>query len=197
MADPRIRSALHGVDLPEGPEFSVQENGIATRLVLRGREAARAGASEALGLALPEKPCTLAHRSELAALSLGPDEWLLLAPAPDGPALQQSLSAALAGLPHSVVDISHRETEFVVRGQLRARVLNAGCPLDLAEDAFPVGMCTRTLVAKAQVVLWRDDRESFRLLTGRSFARYVYALFTEAARGWEAGAQRAGAAKRA
>ena len=34
-------------------------------------------------------------------------------------------------------------------------------------------MCTRTVFAKAQIVLWRTDMERFRVETGRSFAPYV------------------------
>ena len=103
-------------------------------------------------------------------------EWLLLVPEPDGGALRQALANALVAVAHSIVDVSHRETELVIRGDGRARVLNAGCPLDLAEDTFPPGMCTRTLFGKAQVVLWRGKPRRFRLFVARSYARFVCCL---------------------
>jgi sarcosine oxidase, subunit gamma len=61
-------------------------------------------------------------------------------------------------------------------------LLAAGCPLDLDERAFPVGMCTRTVLAKAEVVLWRTGVESFRLEVARSFVAYVSEFLAEAAR---------------
>ncbi|MDE2261370.1 MAG: sarcosine oxidase subunit gamma, partial [Gammaproteobacteria bacterium] len=47
---------------------------------------------------------------------------------------------------------------------------------------FPVDMCTRTVFAKAQIVLWRTGPETFRVETGRSFAPYVTKILALAAR---------------
>ena len=65
----------------------------------------------------------------------------------------------------------------------RVRALNAGCPLDLGLKAFPVGMATRTLFDKAEIVLWRRAQETFQVEVWRSFAPYLVAALTEAARG--------------
>ena len=48
---------------------------------------------------------------------------------------------------------------------------------------FPVGMCTRTVLGKAEVVLWRTDAQAFRLEVWRSFAPYVAQFLGEASRG--------------
>jgi sarcosine oxidase subunit gamma len=55
-------------------------------------------------------------------------------------------------------------------------MLNAGCPLDLDERAFPVGMATRTLFMKADIVLWRVAEQKFHIEVWRSFAPYVWSL---------------------
>ncbi len=44
-------------------------------------------------------------------------------------------------------------------------------------------MCTRTMLAKAEVVLWRTGAQAFRLEVWRSFAAYVSQFLAEAARG--------------
>jgi len=62
-------------------------------------------------------------------------------------------------------------------------LLAAGCPLDLDASAFPVGMCTRTMLAKAEIVLWRTDPQVFRVEVWRSFVAYVSQFLGEAARG--------------
>jgi sarcosine oxidase subunit gamma len=59
--------------------------------------------------------------------------------------------------------------------------LNGGCPLDLHADAFPVGMCTRTVFGKSEIVLWRCAADCFHLEVARSFAAYVHALLGEIA----------------
>jgi len=70
-----------------------------------------------------------------------------------------------------------------VEGADAAALLNAGCPLDLDEAAFPVNACTRTLLGKAEIVLWRMAPERFHVEAGRSFMPYLRAFLREAALG--------------
>ena len=153
----------------------------ARRLVLRGDSAARAAAERALGVPVPEVACRAGSNGARAALWLGPDEWLLLAP-PDDAVAEVALAQGLEGLAHSLVDVSHRQIGLAVSGAQAATLLAAGCPLDLDESAFPVGMCTRTMLSKAEVVLWRTAAQQFRLEVWRSFAPYVTEYLAGAAR---------------
>ena len=153
----------------------------ATRLSLRGAADARAAAAPSFGVELPSDPCRAAVRADRAALWLGPDEHLLLAAETDAAAVGAALGAALAGIPHSLVDVSHRQIAFAVRGPHAEWLLAHGCPLDLDAAAFPVGMCTRTVFAKAEVLLWRTGPDVFRVEVWRSFADYVIALLAETA----------------
>jgi sarcosine oxidase subunit gamma len=41
-------------------------------------------------------------------------------------------------------------------------------------------MCTRTILAKAEIVLWRTDGDTFRIEVARSFAPYIVAFLAEA-----------------
>ncbi|HLY55485.1 MAG TPA: sarcosine oxidase subunit gamma family protein, partial [Stellaceae bacterium] len=93
-----------------------------------------------------------------------------------------ALAASLAGQKHSLVDISHRLAGLEIAGRDADIVLAAFCPLDLRISAFPVGMCTRTVLAKAEIVLWRTEANKFRLEAARSFGAYVLALVEEACR---------------
>ena len=142
----------------------------------------RLAAEAAAGVGIPAQACRAVVQGERAALWLGPDEWLLVAPAAEGAALVSSLERALAPLPHSLVDVGHRQAASALHGPRAATLLSAGCPLDLDESAFPVGMCTRTVLAKAEVVLWRTAAETFRLEVARSLAAYVSLFLAEAAR---------------
>lgn len=155
----------------------------ATRYILRGGTPAREAAACGFGADIPAIPCRANHTGARAALWLGPDEWLLLAPESDSGALGLALTAALRDVPHSLVDVSHRQIGCSITGPAAAELLSSGCPLDLDTRAFPVDMCTRTLLAKAEVVLWRTGTETFRLEVWRSFAAYVSQFLAEAARG--------------
>ncbi len=164
----------------------------ATRFIFRGGAVARRAAGAAFGVALPETPCRASAADQRAALWLGPDEHLLLAPAADREAdnpaaadpgiLAAELDAALTGIAHSLVDVSQRHVAMRVSGSRAVALLNTGCPLDLSDARFPVGMCTRTLLGKAEVVLWRTDAVEFHLEAMRSFQDYVLEWLREAGR---------------
>jgi sarcosine oxidase, subunit gamma len=145
----------------------------AARFILQGGQPVREAAGKAFALALPEDACRAHADAERAALWLGPDEQLLLAPAGQASRLQTDLSAALQGLAHSLVDVSQRQSALLVSGPRARDLLASGCPLDLDTGAFPAGMCARTLFAKAEVVLWRRAAQEYHLEVARSFSDYV------------------------
>ena len=152
-----------------------------SRWILRGGPEVASAAAAAFGIELPAKACRAAHAQDRAALWLGPDEHLLLAPLAMAAAIEQALEQALVTVPHSLVDVSHRQVALEMRGARARTMLSAGCPLNLAEDDFPLGACTRTMLGKADIVLWRNDPETFHLEVWRSFARYVWDFLAEAA----------------
>jgi sarcosine oxidase subunit gamma len=133
------------------------------RFSLRVSEAA------AHSLGLPTAINSSNTRIGHTAFCLGPDEFLLLLPEGESPAIN-------IAEPYSLVDISHRQTAILLHGPHAAAMLNAGCPLDLDEPAFPIGMATRTMFMKADIVLWRTGTESFHIEVWRSFAPYVWSL---------------------
>ena len=148
----------------------------AARIVLRTADpgAVAVGLALALGTIINRATTT----GPVTALHLGPDEWLLLAP-PDAAA---ALLAAGAGLPAAMVDVSHRSTAIEVAGPHATTILAAFCALDLAAPAFPVGMCSRTLFGKAEIILWRTAATTFRIDVWRSFAPHVRDCLEEARR---------------
>ena len=148
------------------------------RFVFRGSDAS-AGAGGAFGVELTRTPLRAVSSGDRHALWLGPDEWLLLAPEKERAGIEQAFGTIAE--PHALVDVSHRNLGLTVEGPAAAVVLNSGCPLDLDLSAFPIGMCTRTIFDKAEIVLWRTGEQVFRLEVWRSFAPYVEALLREAA----------------
>ena len=131
------------------------------RLIVRGD-------ASGLGLAVPDA-CRATVSGDRALLWLGPDEFLLLAPE----------GAEPPRLP-GAVDVSHRDVGIGVTGPRAQWVINAFCALDLHHSAFPIGMCTRTLFGKAEIMLWKTEADTFCIEVARSFAPYVWACLGDA-----------------
>jgi sarcosine oxidase subunit gamma len=166
-ADTNTKAALRA--LPPGAQF-----------IFRGPPDAMKLAGTSFGVSLPQTACRAIATGGRAALWLGPDEFLLLAEADEECAIEAAIAAALGPVPHALVSVSHRNTALEVSGTHAARLLNAGCPLDLDEQAFPTTMCSRTVLAKAPIVLWRTAPHSFYVGAWRSFAPYVWEFLVEA-----------------
>jgi sarcosine oxidase, subunit gamma len=185
MADAAVsrQSALTGLALPsKAGVAAVTDPGAASRFVYRG---AAESFPATFGVALPTTPMRAHAAGSRVALWLGPDEWLLLAQDAEGSTLGAALFDALKGQTASLVDVGHRQVGLVVTGPRVAELINAGCPLDLDLSAFPAGMCTRTILAKVEVILWRTADDAFRIEVARSLAPYVVELLREAMFGVE------------
>lgn len=154
----------------------------AMRFVLHGDARVRAAATAPWGVEFAEESCRARVQAPRATLWLGPDEYLLLGfdeQAKDATLL--SLQHALGDMPHALVDVSHRQFALEVSGLHAADILSGACPLDLDLGEFPLNMCTRTVLAKADLLLWRIREDAFHLEVWRSFSHYVTGLLCEIA----------------
>lgn len=171
MAAPPARAARLS-EAASGSRFALQGEGEALRRV-----------AGLCGVAVP----AAVNRADTspagrALLRLGPDEYLFLVEGDDHASLAAQLDAALTVEPASLVDVSDRQIGLRLDGEGAALALNAGVPLDLDIEAFPIAMATRTLFEKAEIVLWRVGADSFRIEVARSFAPYLRALIDLALR---------------
>ena len=149
----------------------------AHRISLRVGEEGIPALSKALGLELPMEPKTsVTAKSGRMALWLGPDEWLGIDEKGDPMADVAGTDAFF-----SVVDVSHRNTAIKVSGRGARATLEAGCPQDLSDSAFPIGACSRTVLGKIEVVLMRTDANAYRIECWRSFAEYAFEFLADAA----------------
>lgn len=152
----------------------------AAKFAFRGCSSAVTAAGTSFGISFPQTPCRFSAKGNRTVYWLGPDEWLLVGSGEPSGRLYADLSIATARHSCSLVDVSHRSDAFALRGSQSAYILNHGCPLDLSIDAFPVGMCTRTIIGKASVLVSRSHVDSFEIDVWRSFAPYVWQLLDEA-----------------
>ena len=151
---------------------------------LRGKPTKRFldAAAEALGLALPKTPNTTAAAGDLAALWLGPDEWLVVGPPGREGAIADDLRAALARQHSAVTDVTEGRTVIGLAGAHARDVLMKGCPLDVHPRAFKPGMCAQSLLAKATIILHQtSDAPAYDIYVERSFADYLWSWLEDAA----------------
>jgi sarcosine oxidase, subunit gamma len=166
--------------MADAPWMRVKEP--ASRLILQCEAAARAAAGAAWGVTFSEEACRAHAAGTRATLWLGPDEHLLWQASRDLPLPIEELEQALSPYPHSLVNISHRQVALEISGANAGNILSGACPLDLSLEEFPVHMCTRTLLAKAEIVLWRTAPQVFHLEVWSSFSRYAQDLLMEIGR---------------
>jgi sarcosine oxidase, subunit gamma len=121
-----------------------------------------------LGLKVPKK----IGATEGGIACLGPDEWLLRAPA------ETSVSMGV-GLPVSVTDVSDRSICLCVEGPRAAQLIMSGCPQDL--DHFPVGKASRTIYESVEIILIREAQDRFHIEVWRSFASWLWTALITAA----------------
>ena len=178
--------ATDATDAREGEEAGVVlcERPARRQIGLRG-DAGRAAFREAvkgvLGFAPPRKAMTAAGGAGLPrALWLGPDEWLVVTD-DDDDATVADLTDALARQHAQVVDLSDARAIIGLAGPHARDVLMKGCTLDLHRRAFRAGYCTRTLLAKAQVILHQiSEGPDYDLYVQRSIAEYLWAWLEDA-----------------
>jgi sarcosine oxidase, subunit gamma len=134
------------------------------------------------GVPLALQPNRVASMRELRTLWLGPDEWLVTAPAGAAPDLLGRLSRALANHHAAVTDLSASRAIIELAGRNARELLQKGCGLDLHPRAFGPGRCARTLFARLPVIIDQvSAAPSYRLFVRRSSACWLAEWLIDAA----------------
>ena len=136
----------------------------------------------ALGIGLPVAANTASGDPDgRHALWLGPDEWLVLGPPEDAPAIDSAIRSAAGDAFVVTVDVSANRIAFELSGTGARELLESGCPIDLHPRAFHAGCCAQTMLARAGVLLHQvDDAPRYRVWIRPSFARYLAAWLDDA-----------------
>ena len=171
-------------DANDAPErIRLAEVPFLTQLTLRVAPGSVAAAALAgvLGAPLPIAPNTTAVSGDTEVLWMGPDEWLVTAPAGS-----RNLIAVLeraVGTEHAtIVDVSDQRTAIDVAGADARDLVRKGCAIDIHPRAFGVGRCAQTLLARTQIVLLpRTDEPAYRVFVRASFAEYLAEWLLDAA----------------
>jgi sarcosine oxidase, subunit gamma len=180
MAEGR-RSPLDGL-LPwalPGGEVALAELRFAEQIGVRVRTPV---AAYLAGVPLPLQPNRVASMRLVRTLWLGPDEWLVTAPAGAAPDLRGRITRALASRQAQVTDLSASRAVIEISGRRARGLLEKGSGLDLHPRAFGPGSCAQTLFAKLPVILDQlSAAPAYRLFVRRSSARWLAEWLIDAA----------------
>jgi sarcosine oxidase subunit gamma len=146
----------------------IAEVSLPTQIDLRSNPAL----ASRLPFPLPARPNTFVTGPSADVLWLGPDEWLLVAPAGTAHELLAELDEVDAGEHHSVVDVSAGRSVFDLTGPGALELLSKGCGLDLHPRSWGQGACAQTLLARVPVILQQREAAT-RIFVRPSFGDYL------------------------
>jgi sarcosine oxidase subunit gamma len=152
-------------------------------ITLRGSPTAelRHAIAENSGCGLPLNPHEATAHGGMAALWLGPDEWLITGAA-KGPALATALQRAVRAQFASVTDVTDAWCIIRLCGPAAREALSKGCRLDLHPRVFRRGHVTRTLLAQATIILHQTGDNAYDIFVGRSYADYLWQWLEDASK---------------
>lgn len=130
---------------------------------------------QALGIA-PPPALTEIERGPVAIAWLAPGEWLVTGDEADVERVRLRC-AETAGTLGLMVDITHARAAFELSGAAARSVLAAHCPLDLGDEAMPVGAAKRSMFSDTGFFISRrsdrDGQPCFRLIFDQTMAGYA------------------------
>ncbi|MEM7045323.1 MAG: sarcosine oxidase subunit gamma family protein [Pseudomonadota bacterium] len=175
------RDAVTTAPTPRG--IRLAEIGDMGKIDLRGDPNERAFMSavgRALDLLLPTEPCRSAAQAGIAALWIGPDQWLITCPKGEVAEIQEKLREVTKDAYAATTDISAGRTVFRLAGPSVFDVLSKGCPLDLHPRVVTPGYVAGSVLAKITALIHLRDADVVDIHVGRSFADYLWAWLEEA-----------------
>ena len=187
LPEPKANSPLVGLAARRGSgqgALELYERPLLAQVGLRGHAedpAFRAAVASVTGLEPPRQPNRWLAAGELRLFWLGPDEWLIQAPAERETSLVQGLRRVLEGQHVAVAVLSGGQTVIGLRGVEAAQILAKGCTLDLHPRTLQAEDCAQTRLAKANVLLHRlPEGDGFEITVRRSFADYLWRWLADA-----------------
>lgn len=151
---------------------------------LRGQTADplfRAAVKDATGTEPPAKANRVAVAGHRQVIWLGPDEWLVTAPAAEESTLAANLRARLMGQHAAVTMVGEARAVIALAGGAAREVMAKLCPLDLHSRAFSVGDCAQSLVARVQALVHqRSEAPLYDLYVDRSYASWLWQRLEDA-----------------
>lgn len=174
-----------GRDLPmtrEGTTIAVAETPAAFVLQGNCRDGVYYKAAEdVLGLALPKLVSEVARSETYRAFWLGPDMWLLLAPAAEAVEASQKLAVLTARFLHaSFIETTETRAWLRLEGPAARETLMKLTARDLRDSAFPIGACVGALLGPMHALMERVSEDAYLIAGPTSSAEFLATMMRDA-----------------
>lgn len=174
-----------GRDLPmtrEGTTIAIAETPAA--FVLQGNcrdDSYYRAAEDVLGLSLPKLVGEVARSETCRAFWLGPDMWLLLAPAAEAVETSQKLAVLAARFLHaSFVDTTETRAWIRLEGPVARQTLMKLTARDLRDSAFPIDACVGALLGPMHALIERVGEDAYLIAGPTSSAEFLATMMRDA-----------------
>ena len=155
------------------PQIELSEIPHLGKLNIRCDSINRDEVSKLIQCNLPAEPNYMSNKAGRFAVSLGPDEYLLLAEPGSESQLEQILRSSHLLEHISVVNVSDAFCAIRLSGIKVRELLSKGCPIDLHPNNFYSNRTAQCELALANVILICLEDNEFVCICRTSFAEYV------------------------
>lgn len=155
------------------PQIELSELVHLGKLNIRCKSNIRDKVSKLLQCELPLEPNHINSKAGRFAISLGPDEYLVLAEPGDESQLEKMLNSSNIVRDISVVNVSDALCAILLSGEKIRDLLSKGCPIDLHSNSFYKNRTAQCDLALANVILICLEEHEFVCICRTSFADYV------------------------
>lgn len=129
---------------------------------------------------LPKQINQINSKAGRFAISLGPDEYLILAEPGSENQLEKTLNSSDISKHISVINVSDALCAIQISGPKVRELLSKGCAIDLHPDSFYKSKATQCDLALANIVLVCLEENEFICICRTSFAEYILNWFVDA-----------------
>ncbi len=157
----------------EIPQIEVSEILHLGKLNIRTNHNIRDKVSKLIQCDLPSEKNYMSSKAGRFAISLGPDEYLILAEPGSESQLEKILNSSDLAKQISVVDVSDALCAILLSGTKIRDLLSKGCPIDLDPNNFQKNQTAQCELALANVILLCSDENEFVCICRTSFAEYI------------------------
>ena len=138
-------------------------------------------AEETLGLALPKVVSEVARSETCRAFWLGPDMWLLLAPAAEAIETSQKLTVLTARFLHaSFIETTETRAWLRLEGPAARETLMKLTARDLRDSAFPTGACVGAALGPLHALMERIGEDAYLIAGPISSAEFLATMMRDA-----------------
>ncbi len=177
--------------LPENKSFQnvqMKEVGPIMKLIVRGKKRNFISAvGKSLNMLLPTEANTSTQGDKLTALWLSPDEWMIFSNEPVDDTsnnydveklLNNNISKLNLG---AITDVTDQFVMINLKGDKIYDLFQTGSPFNFNDFQNKKGLVTQTILAKIDVIIHNQDKNTVNLFVRRSFSQHLYSWMNDAA----------------